>query len=172
MLDVIPVVQGVAVDANNQDLLIQSCDFSMILDRLIQQKKWKKKDALAAIDSYKKFLLLQKKYFATHHLVPSKIIDEVWHEHILFTKQYHEDCHLLFGTYLHHQTETEKGKFILSEEENEKWADLTEALYFEEYREYIYGEPLEWPLWIKKVIHCWNILSWKKMMKAFKRVIR
>jgi hypothetical protein len=34
--------------------------------------------------------------------VPSRMIDEFWHMHMLDTRKYFEDCAALFGEYLHH----------------------------------------------------------------------
>jgi len=34
--------------------------------------------------------------------MPSKIVDDYWHEFILFTREYHEFCMKAFGGYLHH----------------------------------------------------------------------
>jgi hypothetical protein len=35
-------------------------------------------------------------------LPPSKDVDEFWHNHILDTKKYREDCQAIFGFYLDH----------------------------------------------------------------------
>jgi hypothetical protein len=35
--------------------------------------------------------------------MPSRVIDEAWHEFITFTKPYQEFCHAAFGRFLHHQ---------------------------------------------------------------------
>ena len=35
-------------------------------------------------------------------LAPSRQIDRFWHHHILDTQKYMEDCHEVFGRYLHH----------------------------------------------------------------------
>jgi hypothetical protein len=37
----------------------------------------------------------------------TSIIDELWHEFILFTKEYTDFCNLFFGRYLHHRPRTE-----------------------------------------------------------------
>ena len=50
---------------------------------------------------YKKFLTL-KLLYPKVSFVPSKIVDKFWHEHILDTKSYAEDCMTLFGSFLHH----------------------------------------------------------------------
>lgn len=50
---------------------------------------------------YKKFLTL-KMLYPKVSLVPSKLIDKFWHEHILDTKSYAADCDKLFGHFIHH----------------------------------------------------------------------
>ncbi|MBB1419681.1 hypothetical protein H5187_20775 [Pseudoalteromonas sp. SG44-1] len=50
---------------------------------------------------YRKFLSL-KKWYPKLSLVPSKLVDKFWHEHILDTRSYMDDCECLFGFYLHH----------------------------------------------------------------------
>ena len=64
--------------------------------------RWTQADAAVCEDLYKKFLLLQKIHPGLP-LVPTKEIDEFWHNHILHTKQYHHDCQQIFGHYFHHQ---------------------------------------------------------------------
>lgn len=56
------------------------------------------------IIEYKKFLLLFSLYGNTDRvLAPGYLVDEVWHEHILHSKQYYDDCMNVFnGTILHH----------------------------------------------------------------------
>lgn len=63
--------------------------------------KWQIDDAQRCCELYKKFLWLQKKY-PDQTLVPTRDIDEFWHNHILHTKQYFTDCKQIFGHYLHH----------------------------------------------------------------------
>lgn len=64
--------------------------------------RWTVEDATQCVALYKKFLWLQKKHFP-QSLVPTRDIDECWHNHILHTKQYLHDCMQIFGFYLHHQ---------------------------------------------------------------------
>ena len=35
-------------------------------------------------------------------LVPNKIIDTYWHQHILDTRKYADDCQTILGFFLHH----------------------------------------------------------------------
>ncbi len=63
--------------------------------------RWTLSDAMHCCYLYKNFLLLQKIH-KDEHLVPTREIDEFWHNHILYTKQYTADCIQIFGHYLHH----------------------------------------------------------------------
>jgi hypothetical protein len=59
----------------------------------------------AALDSmeaeYRRYLAL-KLAFPDADIVPCKIVDEMWHQHILDTMAYAIDCEALFGYFLHH----------------------------------------------------------------------
>lgn len=75
-------------------------DLSLVISKL--ELEGYEKDFLKELGlQYKRFLLLCQKY-PNEFLVPTKGIDLIWHTHILFTKQYHEDCNKIFGKYLHH----------------------------------------------------------------------
>ncbi|KAB8037771.1 hypothetical protein GCL60_11395 [Silvanigrella paludirubra] len=40
----------------------------------------------------------------------SLIIDKMWHNFILFTKDYHEFCHKYFGRFIHHEPNVDQDK--------------------------------------------------------------
>ena len=50
---------------------------------------------------YRKLLSL-KKWYPKLSFVPSKLADKFWHEHILDTQNYADDCHAVFGYFVHH----------------------------------------------------------------------
>ena len=152
-------------DLQEAKAYLESIDFSPIIERIKKEKKWHSKKIVKAVEEYKKFLLLQKKYDGKQMLVPSLRIDEIWHAHILFTKQYHEDCQKLFGKYMHHQPETQFGRYQLSKNENEKAADETERVYLQEYNEYIYGKPIYVPAIIEPLVRL--ILNLGFIKRAF-----
>ena len=54
-----------------------------------------------AIANYKKFLHLLYIY-PNSTVVPTREIDQVWHQHILDTRKYAQDCQWLFGYFVHH----------------------------------------------------------------------
>lgn len=91
--------------------------------------RWNMIDAKRCEALYKDFLLLQKKHLPTP-LVPTREIDEFWHNHILYTKNYFHDCMNIFGHYLHHEPASPN-------EDQKQLIDnflLTKQLYFEEFK--------------------------------------
>src|SRR6476661_5465639 len=58
--------------------------------KLSRKLGWTSRFARRAIEEYRKFLYLGS--VAEFGVTPSKVIDQVWHEHLLFTKAYHEFC--------------------------------------------------------------------------------
>jgi hypothetical protein len=62
---------------------------------------WSESRSLAAIREYRQFLSLML-WCPGISLIPSLDIDEVWHGHILSTKQYEDDCQQVFGGFRHH----------------------------------------------------------------------
>ena len=50
---------------------------------------------------YRRFLALHL-MFPDEDIVPCKIVDEIWHQHILDTAAYREDCDRIFGRFLDH----------------------------------------------------------------------
>lgn len=62
---------------------------------------WNNETLGQAEKDYKYFVALHLLY-PEEILVPSKIIDMYWHQHILDTKKYAEDCQSIFGKFLHH----------------------------------------------------------------------
>lgn len=81
-------------------------DLGLVKKKLMATKyhggqEWGNDLANEAIGLYKKYLVLCGLY-PKARLVPTKDIDIVWHTHILDTNRYHEDCHKIFGYFLHH----------------------------------------------------------------------
>ena len=54
-----------------------------------------------AEQEYRKLLSL-KKWYPKLTFVPSKLVDKFWHEHILDTQSYLDDCEQVFGYFIHH----------------------------------------------------------------------
>lgn len=81
-----------------------SLDHLMVNDgfkkKLIQKNSWSNKMTQNAIIEYKKFIYLA----AIHSKVvsPSNMVDLVWHEHLLFTKDYWQNFIPIVGKQIHH----------------------------------------------------------------------
>jgi hypothetical protein len=50
---------------------------------------------------YKRYLTLAKLY-PKADIVPNRIMDKFWHQHILDTRAYAGDCNKIFGHFVHH----------------------------------------------------------------------
>ncbi|EKD45039.1 MAG: hypothetical protein ACD_70C00107G0011 [uncultured bacterium] len=118
---------------------IDAIDFSMVVDKIVSTKGWKKSDVLKIGELYKHFLYLNKKYTnSCLSLPPSEEVDEFWHNHILDTKKYHTDCDKIFGAYLHHYPYFGiDGKTTRNDLDNA--FEKTQALHFQEFGDYIYN---------------------------------
>ncbi|MCU0526497.1 MAG: glycine-rich domain-containing protein-like [Elainella sp. Prado103] len=83
---------------------VQNLNLRPIAYQLTQSRsglQWSPAQAAKAITRYIAFLYLVDRY--PHlQLVPTREIDEVWHQHILDTTKYAEDCQILFGRFIHH----------------------------------------------------------------------
>jgi len=71
--------------------------------KLTRKLGWSPRFARRAIEEYRKFLYLGS--IADFGVTPSKIIDQVWHEHLLFTKGYQEFCDHVLGRPFEHYPE-------------------------------------------------------------------
>lgn len=88
---------------------LKSLNLWSIAAYLTDSKKgcgWTLEQALRAIKRYKTFLFISYLY-PQLLLVPTPEIDRVWHVHILHTRQYYNDCHRVFGRFIHHEPDSE-----------------------------------------------------------------
>ncbi len=113
---------------------LHDLDLSYIIEFMCSKRyplpRWTEKDARHCEKLYKNFLLLQKK---NPHisLVPTREIDEFWHNHILYTQKYMDDCQQIFGFYFHHipTSPTENPQKLIDH------FTQTKQLYFAEFQE-------------------------------------
>ncbi|MEQ1830704.1 MAG: hypothetical protein ABL921_32435, partial [Pirellula sp.] len=63
---------------------------------------------LEALREYFRVCLLARAPGGTPVGMPSRVVDDAWHEFILFTREYHHFCESAFGRFLHH-TPHDKG---------------------------------------------------------------
>jgi len=111
-----------------------SLDLSYVEKRLIDRLRWEPTDAKEAVRRYKNFLLLLLKH-PRKTLAPAPDMDEAWHAHILFTREYTRDSERIFGGYLHHSPAQDGDGKIMEEAQSQ-----TAALYIEEFQEPFYLE--------------------------------
>lgn len=81
---------------------ILNFNLEKVEQRLVSKYSWSEPLAKFATMEYKKFIALQV-LTNEHQPMFSVIVDSVWHNHILFTKDYTEFCLEVFGHYLHHE---------------------------------------------------------------------
>lgn len=91
---------------NVQDALNQLCDLdlSMVRRKLADPHEgqgWGAPELDLAEQEYRRFLALHLMY-PNEAIVPCGLVDEIWHQHILDTRAYAEDCERIFGSFLHH----------------------------------------------------------------------
>lgn len=82
---------------------INAIDLEPIMVKLMDSKEgegWTKNQALKATGFYRQFLFLT--VTQEEPIVPSHLIDKVWHAHILDTEKYANDCEQTFGFFVHH----------------------------------------------------------------------
>jgi len=106
---------GFSVPLENSKLAIQKLDLTNLIEKLSKPSRlagavWEKKALLRAVEVYKNWLWIIKKYSAEYFPLPPSIgIDEIWHYHIFDTKRYIWDCESIFGHFLHHNPYVEEG---------------------------------------------------------------
>ncbi len=85
-------------------LLEEYLDLSNVRMKLLHpgEGKSRSKAELDAMErEYRRFLALHLMY-PDEDIVPCKLVDEIWHKHILDTIAYREDCDRIFGRFLDH----------------------------------------------------------------------
>lgn len=100
--------------------------------RLAKEQKWSRDFTARAIEEYRKFLYLL--YGAGRKVTPSKVVDEVWHLHLLYTHSYWELlCLEIFQRPIHHHPGNG------TDEDNEMFAAIYERT-LDDYAA-VFGEP-------------------------------
>lgn len=87
---------------NVKDKLLPELDLDKIVKKTAKQNDWSQEQAQEAEMQYRGFLkatMIEN----GESFVPTFEIDEVWHNHILDTQKYSQDCKVLFGHILHHE---------------------------------------------------------------------
>ena len=115
---------------------IAAIDLEMIkmkISLLDEGEGWTKEQCDNAEVEYKRFLHLNQKFLKSA-IVPTDIIDTMWHYHILDTRAYHKDSEIVFGGYFHHFPYFG----LRGEEDNQNLIssfEKTKVVYQEEFKE-------------------------------------
>ena len=111
--------------------LVSKWDFSLTKRKLEEPDSagWTKDRIDRAEKNYKRYLAVTKALNG-YQLVPNGDVDRFWHEHILDTRRYAQDCTELFGGFLHHYPYFG----MRGETDNQAWLDASgESTNFWEY---------------------------------------
>jgi len=128
------ILRGIKMDGTTEGkldrLLVENLGF------LVEQLTWKDgysdEDARAAVEEYRKFVALsivsEDPTFRAQYLggvtpglgMPSKHVDQVWHRHILFTREYPEFCARVNGEMIHHEPCTKESVSSMTSDETER----------------------------------------------------
>lgn len=100
-MDFTPAADGPVPSLSDAKHYIHSLDFSNVIDKMVKHQGWNRHHAEKLSDMYRNYLWLCRKY-SDLKLPPSDEIDEFWHNHILDTKRYRQDCRYIFGKYFDH----------------------------------------------------------------------
>lgn len=82
---------------------LQRLDLEPVKVKLLLSEghEWTLEQVEDMVAAYRRFLFLCHKY-PEKRIVPTHVIDNVWHTHILDTSRYAVDCEQVFGYFLHH----------------------------------------------------------------------
>ena len=79
-------------------------DFTLVRNRLVQQGLLPEEWVDLAILEFRRYLALRLRS-PEPVMMLSAVVDEVWHQSILFTRLYADLCQRIFGHFLHHDPE-------------------------------------------------------------------
>ena len=74
------------------------------------------KDCALVAHALRQFFLAYLKSGRRFVSMPSQVVDDLWHEFILYTREYHHFCRKAFGSFLHHSPAIVLGKQAQSNE--------------------------------------------------------
>jgi hypothetical protein len=80
---------------------VEALDLTAVMAKVVAEHDMDAAMAATAETLYRQFLTLTAANPGAK-IVPPRLADLVWHEHITHTRQYMADCQAVFGEYLHH----------------------------------------------------------------------
>ena len=104
------IVSGVSLVLWSRSRLAKRADFIRtymfppgLLDKLLAARPGLSiKDRQLVARALRQFFLVYHKSGYRHISMPSLVVDDLWHEFILYTKNYQAFCQQAFGRYMHH----------------------------------------------------------------------
>lgn len=92
------------IDAENSERLerVMAFQFPPLIHRMIDKYGWTEEHSLSVFEDTKRFLFLCGTV-TDGPVAPSEVIDEVWHNFILFTEEYFGFCKTHFDRFIHHR---------------------------------------------------------------------
>ena len=85
---------------------VDALNLTAVMAKVVAEHDMDPAMAATAETLYRQFLTLKAENMAVT-IVPPRLADLVWHEHITHTRQYMADCQAVFGEYLHHTPDLE-----------------------------------------------------------------
>jgi len=80
---------------------VMSYQFDPLVHRMVDKYGWAEEKSREVFEDLKRFLYLST--VSNKPIAPSEIIDEIWHNFILFTLDYGEFCTNRVGNFIHHR---------------------------------------------------------------------
>jgi hypothetical protein len=84
---------------------LEGYDMSFVTDKLVDDGGIVREDVQAATTEFKKFMVLAGMDIKPLAMI-GPVVDEVWHQFILFTSHYREFCEKTVGRFIGHQPDT------------------------------------------------------------------
>jgi hypothetical protein len=86
---------------------VEAADLSCVESKLLQDKRMSPSEVRSALLEFKRFMALVALGIKPLAMIGPRV-DEVWHQFILFTKQYRAFCAQTLGRFVNHQPNTQK----------------------------------------------------------------
>lgn len=86
------------------ELILTGLDLEPIIVKAVDTEEglgWSLEHSFRVADEYRRFWVLCFEQ-PDEAVVPSSLVDDFWHQHILDTEKYAEDCDKFLGYFLHH----------------------------------------------------------------------
>ncbi len=110
---------------------IQSIDMDFLTKQIQKKLDWSDQRIKNALIRYRQYLYITA--VQEKPIIPTKDVDDVWHQHILNTKLYSRHCDMIYGKMLHHQPfDSEESK---KESDALKLPDIAKEYFKEDYPE-------------------------------------